>query len=198
VWAVGDNGPAYRRPAGYGRFVSIGSFGLPEADQASWVAINPLNNLLYSSNFDDSEVTLRVYELAQDASEPELAFLGKISLFGPDGQPFGGRRIQGGCFAPNGHLFLVSDSSSGGGIYGFDVATGRQFLYHHVTNPGESEEGDTKLGSRNAFEFQGLGFQYLTSAQSSQTYGSLHLLVMERRVWSKNRVTVNHYAIDYS
>jgi hypothetical protein len=109
-----------------------------------------------------------------------------------DGSPFVGYRIQGGCISPHGHLYLVEDVDKKhgevrGGIHGFRLSDGRRFLFRHVTEPHGTQAGDTKYGTRPAYEFQDICFH----SRGDRTF--LHLIVMIRRFAKVNKVTINHY-----
>lgn len=82
---------------------STGDGGAPHTSN-SWCALNPLNGLLYGSNFDAVD---RVYCYDPD-TQPEFAYRGALKLHGP---PVGG--VQGGAFTENGHLYLASDTYAG-------------------------------------------------------------------------------------
>ena len=91
---------------------------------APWLAIHPKNGLLFTSRFNAID-KLRVYKFSS-SSLSEISFYKYYTLFGKDDGPIEVRRIQGGCFSPNGHLFLLAeDGYLGSGIYGFDMRTGR-------------------------------------------------------------------------
>jgi hypothetical protein len=68
----------------------------------SWCAVNPWNNLLYSSeNGDDTPTTIvHAYNPEKNFAHEPLADI-RLS--------HAGRHIQGGCFSANGHLLLATD-----------------------------------------------------------------------------------------
>jgi hypothetical protein len=68
-----------------------------------WCAINPWNQLLYSSESADNAPTsfVRAYDPANDYRNVPAA---DIHL-----DPHPARTVQGGCFSPHGHLYLATD-----------------------------------------------------------------------------------------
>jgi hypothetical protein len=69
-----------------------------------WCAINPWNGLLYSSFAgDEAPFVTKIY--AYDPNTGDWVPDQTIDL-----QPSAARRVQGGCFSPNGHLYLACDN----------------------------------------------------------------------------------------
>ena len=68
-----------------------------------WCAINPWNGFLYSAPGGDGIVSVHAYD-------PNNKFEAKSHL-SLRGDPV--NEIQGGCFSPNGHLYLTSDKYVG-------------------------------------------------------------------------------------
>lgn len=103
---------------------------------APWCAINPGNGLLYSSssNFKQAEaVELFVYRPFVDETNSvvRLTYLGNFFLKDKKGGNVRIKKINGGTFSPNGHLYLVSDTKDGG-IFCFDMITGRNISHREV------------------------------------------------------------------
>jgi len=116
--------------------------------QAPWCAVNPLNGLLYTSDFHTN--SLYVYKISfisnttSGISGLELLNLGNFQLKDELGNPISLYAIQGGVFSKNGHLYLVSDKGYSGpaghdddevinsGIFGFDMITGRRIKKIYV------------------------------------------------------------------
>ena len=76
-------------------------------DSHPWCAVNPLNEKLYTSSFlgedlnkSEYNLTLYAYSLDTFEREPEFDIRLKTATV----------RVQGGCFSPNGTLFLTSDA----------------------------------------------------------------------------------------
>lgn len=138
-----------------------------------WVAINPRDQMLYTSLAGDREAP-RVFELRAytisvptDPFSATVAFAKKITLKDENGVPLDGntglQRVSGGAFSKNGHLYLASwdhDDRSKTGIYGFDVETGRRRVFMHVES-----------GSDDCQELEGL------TVDSNTPYagGDIHL-----------------------
>lgn len=114
-----------------------------------WCAINPLNGLLYTSEFNTR--ILYVYSIHITSSEKLiLEPLGSFHLFDEVGKDLDMSRVQGGVFSHNtGHLYLVSDNkdTNEGGIMGFDMITGRR-AFHKVVDydPKAWPEGEELEG----------------------------------------------------
>ena len=79
-----------------------GSVPSPQGGSLPWCAINPWNGWLYSSRFGDADQPAIGEVFAYDPDD-DFRHVATLGL----GQ--GLKRIQGGCFTPNGHLLLTSD-----------------------------------------------------------------------------------------
>lgn len=113
-------------------FQELGIVATPEAKEASWCAVHPLSGRLYTSDFDATR--LRVYRIDWESGfslhrEADVRLRVDGFDFKPLMAPF--PRVQGGAFAPEGTLYLVSDVRSvidlspwRGGIYGLVAETG--------------------------------------------------------------------------
>jgi hypothetical protein len=153
------------------------AFVTPPHKQAPWCAINPLNGHLYTS--DSHSNFLYVYERKFSGSgELLLTMLGKFELFDKKGKNLYLRRIQGGVFSKNGHLYLVSDdtdSHEASGIHAFDMITGRRFLHKFV----EYDPYETYLGFSEPEELEGIDIWDLDSGVSPSIRGQIHLLMVD-------------------
>jgi hypothetical protein len=121
------------------------SGNIVDQPDASWCAINRLNGLLYTCQFDSPAPFLYVYkphmDIVRDIIRLKLEYLGKFWLFNEKDEPLVVHNIQGGVFSNNGHLYLVSDWAfwakrkdlvNSSGIIGFDMATGRRVIHTSV------------------------------------------------------------------
>ncbi len=158
-----------------------------------WCAIDPKAKRLFTSNFDfDSTQGLFVYQLEVKGNDITGAvLLDTFPLYNTAFQNFKLKRIQGGCFSPNGQLYLLSDSrDEDAGIYGFDMYTGRQFVYKKIqkrTNyiPWLGDpifEGD---------ELEGITYCNLSSGQNpiAQTpgiNGKIHVTMVDKDLGTDN------------
>jgi hypothetical protein len=88
---------------GYWKLKSeLGDGPPPQGDSMPWCAVNPWNKLLYSSEFGSDKPIETVY-----AYDPANGFKNKKKADLHLAQPT--RKVQGGCFSPNGHLYLATD-----------------------------------------------------------------------------------------
>ncbi|WP_109435784.1 MULTISPECIES: hypothetical protein [Aquimarina] len=158
-----------------------------------WCAIDPKTKRLFTSNFDfDSKEGLFVYQLETKGKEiTGVHFLDRFPLFDSNFQNFKLKRIQGGCFSPNGNLYLLSDSRDGdAGLLGFDMYTGRQFVYkkiikrtNYIPFPGGAIfEGD---------ELEGITYCNLTPdqnpiASTPGINGKLHVTMVDKDLFTDN------------
>jgi len=76
-------------------------------DSHPWCAINPLNGMLYTSDFTGEDVNKGKYELILFAYHPETFDRAPDKDIRLQTPTF---RVQGGCFSPDGILFLTSDA----------------------------------------------------------------------------------------
>lgn len=110
----------------------------------SWLAINPRDQLLYTSQSGDPG-DARVFELRAysvsvpgDPTTATFAKVKTIRLKDENGVPLdastGLMRVSGGGFSANGHLYITSwdQDTSRTGVYGFDIETGRRRVFLHV------------------------------------------------------------------
>jgi len=114
----------------------IGSCPLPSQNsqqnsaRAGWCAINPIDRLLYSShNQISNQFPVFRYEVDFLALEQNQVLLEPRSNFAlhDNGNPVEiPQYVQGGCFSPDGTLFLcngkINESPQGGGIRAFDLS----------------------------------------------------------------------------
>jgi hypothetical protein len=100
-----------------------------------WLAVNPIDGLLYTSVFNlnaDPGRQVRAYQINRDPSGVPVSLSHDPShdvlLRDEYGTPISVPRVQGGAFSPMGHLYLVSDGKDGdwGGVMAFDLSTGRR------------------------------------------------------------------------
>ncbi len=122
------------------RDVTLGDY------DAAWVAWNAMDGTVYMSSFDPvSEV--RQYAFLTNPVQ-RLVLLRSIPLVTSTGASHPLRRVQGGAFSPNGHLYLSSDDKddpSLSGVYGVDVESGTIHMHvafeYHPGSIGDEIEG---------------------------------------------------------
>jgi|GEM_PF-1250465 len=159
-------------------------------NEAPWVAINPVDGLLYTSNFQISPSNpIRTFKITwlMDTSGKrtlELDPVGTFVLRDEAGAPLTIDAIGGGAFSSKGHLWLSSDAS--GAVYGFDP-TGHRRKSFGVDYTG--------YGSRQ--ELEGLTIWDLDDGRAPNVWGELHLVMSKRDVSSFhfNSVYFKHYEL---
>ncbi len=146
-----------------------------------WLAINPIDGLLYTSVFELGTGTgqgLRRYQIVRDAAGTPSSIYLKDEVFLHDGAARKSlHRVQGGVFSPMGHLYLVSDadaSDGGQGIYGFDSNDNFQYRAYQFV--------DYKPGSHGGVSFEeleGIDLWDRSDGRSPGIGGQLHVLMGE-------------------
>ena len=161
----------------------ISSTGTSEPNTyAPWCAMNTLNGLLYTSEFDAN--FLYVYKLELVSGKLILDFLGYFYLLHENGSKLTVNRIQGGVISRNtGHLYLVSDKKDGG-IIGFDMITGRR-AFHKVV---EYDPDEKFLWEDEPEELEGIDLINLPS-------GQIHLIMLDND-GNDDDVYFKHYKVE--
>ncbi len=165
----------------------------PAGTNAPWVAINPRNGLLYSSAFfaEEAEFELLVYEPPTDPSLGSLSFVGRMPLYESTGYraPFNAKRIQGGAFSAEGHLYVVRDTADAkGGIHAFEMVHGRHMAHIPIMSPYGSNEG---AGPAPRF-LQGLDIAGYTDPEDASATAQLHVLLSQA---NPTEVTIKHLGV---
>ncbi len=160
-----------------------------------WCAINPLNRLLFTSNFNAD--SLYVYEQAVVGSSTkgifmlELTYKGKFALKDSNGNSKSIYGIQGGVFSKNGHLYLVSDNEvdlSNSGIFGFDMITGRNVCRTRV-NFNPSYPADEELEGIDIWDLDAPGAPHVPSIK-----GQIHVIMVDVDIPTDD-VYFKHYRV---
>ena len=166
---------------------------VPDAGHAAWVAVNPVNGLIYSSR-DYSTSKLQVYS-ADFASGTTLKLLYEISL------PQEYTQIQGGAFSQNGTLYLVTDdcyTKSQAGIVVFFLlgtkATEERFIPIGDFN---AWWGADSWPQKHRFqELEGITITNLSGQKSIGTPASQIHMVMLENEGDTDDVSVYHYSVN--
>ena len=172
--------------------------------EAPWCAFNPLNRLLYSSNFNVDHSGLSVYRVEKTFSGLESSlkgeFVGTVPLFDQNSNSRTLQRVQGGVFSPLGHLYLVSDD--GTGILGFDSLTGKQCA--HIPVDYKPDLKGLKgagadiigVGSENSGEeLEGITLWDLDYGQAPHISGQIHLIMIDQFGSGDNDLYFKHYKV---
>jgi hypothetical protein len=158
----------------------------------AWCAINPLNGLLYESPFYETEdvvsnLALGVYERRLQGKTLTLTPLGEFELHDKQGGPIVIRRIQGGAFSKNGHLYLVSDSKdSRAGVYGFDMISGRVIFHKKISYAFSWPDLE---------ELEGITICDLDAGQAPHIGGQVHVILLDNDVNNEDDIYFQHYRV---
>lgn len=135
---------------------------LTHEGEAPWFAVMPGTSLGFSSPFFNTtppNVGLRIYDVEVTTLEVLLGLNGALfPLYFSDGSPFDVGRIQGGAVSGAGHLYLVCDKLSvdGGGLYGFDLISGRKMEFVSLGDGGGGGLNDYELEGMCVFDTSGV------------------------------------------
>jgi hypothetical protein len=177
-----------------------------------WCTVNPLNGLLYSSDFNDepSKIRLQVYQRSFNAGF-ELKHIGTMDLFDEVGQPLILGGLQGAAFSKQGHFYLVvdtvmesADDPTHRGIMGFDMITGRRIVHTLVDyQPWKYNEivkrvkPETK-GWVHTQELEGITiWDGVDALGATGISGQLHLIMLDKdwEVLSEDDLYFKHYEV---
>jgi hypothetical protein len=153
---------------------------LPNATDAPWCAINPVDGHLYASSFRASAV--RKYRMTWNGDSLSLVQVASVALRDRAGRPLTLARVQGGVFSATGHLYLVSDVP-GHGIEAFDLETGRQ----QVEIPVEFDGGHEEL--------EGIDIWDLDGGQVPGVDGQIHVQLLHHHWWKDDEFSFVHYRV---
>jgi hypothetical protein len=128
----GNMGPAVSFRNADASLSFINMVPLTAQADAPWLAINPVDRLLYSSNYNDGTIEKYYWYIA--LGRLFLTHVGSVQLKTPAGVNQALRRIQGGAFSASGKMYLVSwdQDPAKAGIYGFDPEDGVQRMFRKV------------------------------------------------------------------
>lgn len=171
--------------------------------EAPWCAVSPLNGLLFSSNFDVDHDGLFVHRLEPSFGGIKLTVLGRFELRDPSGAPISLQRIQGGTFSPQGHLYLVSDAGTQGGLLGFDTLTGRLMTHLVVDYKPELDFGPvnpaidifTDQRPHGREELEGVTYWDLEDGRAPGILGQIHLLMIDNVGSGADDLYFKHYRV---
>lgn len=151
--------------------------------EVPWVAVNPIDGLLYTSIFQIDGTAghgIRRFYISRDASG-KPTYVSPVDEIFPvtNGARMAIHRVQGGVFSPMGHLYLVDDADAddgGQGIYGFAIAAGAaQYRAYQFI--------DYKPGSHGGIggfeELEGLDLWDMSDGRAPGVGGQLHVLMGE-------------------
>lgn len=152
---------------------SNGAEPSPQGNSLPWCAINPWNGWLYSSRFGDAN---RAAETEIYAYDPDLDFRHVSTL----NISHGLKRIQGGCFSPNGHLLLASDHSHD--IHCYSALNG-------IHRGSVGIQVDTSSGE----EVEGITVQH--DVQQAGTASQVHVVLLDNDISSGDDIFFKHYSV---
>ena len=152
---------------------------VPDAVDAPWCAISPLDGHLYTSSFRTGDIGK--YRMTWIGSRLVLTRVGSVPLRDEAGRPLRVQRVQGGAFSATGKLYLVSDVT-GEGIKVFDLETGR--LQAAIRVDFEHDE-----------ELEGIDIWDVDGAQVPGIDGQIHLQMIDHDWWSHDDFFFKHYRV---
>ena len=183
----------------------VGSARLPRQTKAGWVAINPSNGLLYTSNNNigrgNQLIAYRVDFSALRANKVVVNYQNMKNLFDESGNVVTLKKyMQGGAFSDDGkHLFLVNGRASSdthsrdGGIWVFDFQTGRKVL--KSTTGGSDFKYEYHPGFPNAEEPEGITYWNLDNRNAPKIRGNLHVILLNNDLTSNDEFWLKHYRV---
>jgi hypothetical protein len=148
----------------------------PQGGSMPWCAVHPWNGLVYSSPFGDSDdvTTVFAYEWADDGlrNVPSEGIPLRVPI----------RRVQGGCFSPNGHLYLTSD----------EYAVGKNKAVHVFSALNGAYRGFLRvLAEEESQELEGLCFAPMKIGGHAV---QLHVVLLDQIDLEKDDIFFKHYA----
>jgi hypothetical protein len=183
----------------------VGSTPLHKQDKAGWLAINPIDGILYSSENNmsnlDKLISYRIdYAALNHGRVDGLKFLGMKPLFDEQGREITLKPwMQGGEFSDDGKfLFLVNGNQSGktkprdGGIWIFDFESGKKLLKSKGSMPFKFEYHP---GAPNLEEPEGITYWNLGNGDAPNIEGNLHVILFNHDVTSNDSFWFKHYRI---
>ena len=155
----------------------------PQGTKCSWCAVNPVDGLLYSSDFHADR--LHTYRPSRSGGAVGLEHTGEVRLRSDDGSPLRLRRMQGGAFSPHGHLYLTSDIR-GGGLYGVEVRAGRCRMHVTIRHEPDWPEKDV---------IEGMTVVDLSDGVAPHMSGVVHVLVFDGHGPRPDYVWLRHFDV---
>jgi hypothetical protein len=148
-----------------------------EHEQLAWVAVNPIDGLLYTSGTIKGQENKFIYVYSFSFTGGfHIDFVRNINVRDERGIPLYISWVQGGCFSDDGHLYISSGSYKGhvenSGINGIDLRTGRRFLHFRP----DYEPGWPKYHEIEGITYWDLGTK---SSHIPNMGGQIHLLVLD-------------------
>ena len=163
-------------------------YGILPQGHASWVSINPVNGLMYSSDFYKSKYGKEVHVYDPNFKNGEkIKYLYTIRL------DTGIKRIQGGAFSPNGNLYLVSDnrhSTPLAGIYQFTIR-GREGINMKFISPNGFAPG-----LPHCEEMQGITIVNMNSKNAPKIKGQIHWILIQNDLGNADDLYFKHISVD--
>jgi hypothetical protein len=170
---------------------------LGQQTHASWVAINPADGFLYSSDYQTNQ--LKVYSRSF-GNGAKLTPVRTVQL------PLWLDQIQGGEFSASGHLYLTvgfEDDPAKAGIYVFqivsDTAIFRRHIHPNGYQPG-GDLGDLNPGDDHYEEIEGITIWdvdglNIPGADGQPMRGQIHWILLDNDYWG-DEVYLKHISVD--
>lgn len=155
-------------------------------------AINPRDGQLYVSQFrhnDDSSIRVLVYRQEIRGNQLILNYIRKVTFFGEDGRTLYPKRIQGLAFSRDtGLLYLVSDTGSSGGIFIFDLISGKRLQRIKV-------DYDPSIFGEIREELEGITVWNLDHGKSPNISGQVHLIMIDNVGTGDDDLYFKHFSV---
>lgn len=181
----------------------VGWTFLDKQTKAGWLAINPKDGLLYSSNNNLSNLNKLIsYEIdyaGLNHGQVKLTYRRMKPLYDEQGREITLKPwMQGGEFSEDGKfLFLVNGRASArtlpkdGGIWIFDFMTGKKVLKSSGSMPFRFEYHP---GAPNAEEPEGITYWNLPEGVAPKIEGNLHVILLNNNLRTDG-IWLKHYRI---
>lgn len=190
-WFGGDRIAVYHIDAG-GNFTFDRQLLLGNQDHAPWVAINPINGRMYSSDYDDPGNTV-VHVYNRNFTDGALIKGQLYRVFLP--RHFHG--VQGGTFDPDGNLYLTDHAGDDTGIYSYQIAGGK------VVDEGFIGPNGYNPGGVYGQEIEGIDWWDLSTStakipgiKTGPGAAQLHWLLLDNDLWDKDEFWFKHVRVD--
>jgi hypothetical protein len=150
----------------------VASAPLPEmGNKAPWCAFCSQDGLLYSSLFDDPGEVL-AFQVTLAGAQLTVSLQHRLRLRSERGAPMRVPEVQGGCFGPDGELYLCSNGGDDRGVLVFDRLSGRCLSRLPI------ETSWSTVGE----ELEGLTYWDLDDGRAPGVAGQLHVLELDNDV----------------
>lgn len=190
---AGDDRIAVYHVSASGDFTFDRQLLLGMQSNASWVAVNPINGLMYSSDFDAAgDTVLRVYD--RDFVDGTLIAGQKYRVFLP--RHFSG--VQGGTFDNKGNIYLSEHKSGdGAGIHAYRLYGGYGETIGYI-GPNGFDPGFPKYEEIEGLDWWDLSLEDkdIPGIETGPGAAQLHWLLLGNEVGDADEFWFKHVRLD--